>query len=1399
MAPAADRPPGETRVRGAWRRRAAAGALLALAVAALVGVGSWLGSESALQRVARWAADATEGRLTIEAARGSLLGRVEAGRVLWHDPGSVTVAIDAPVLELDPWALLRSRIGLRTVHAARIEVLLAESDEPARSPPSLALPIGLEVGELTVGEIVVRRVGDNEPLRLTDARASLRHGRSGWTVDTASVVGPFGVLDVSGRIGAAPPFELSGRARLDAVLGNEPLVVGATFAGDLEALTVDLRTIAHGSGISLQLRAAPFAAQPVAGGVLTVSGLDLARVDRAWPSTRLSGAVEASAPTDQPVADGAWPPLAGTVRAGNAAAGRIDAGRVPLDTAAARWRIEAGALVLEGIDAVGPAGRLTGEARIRLPGGADGAPFALALATDALDLAQVHGALPRTGLHGRAGAVPDGDALRLDVDLADAGLTGSELRLVGRGRLTASVFELAEARLAAGEATVTGAGRVAVAAPHRFDLRAQLVAVDPARFVADAPAGRLTGTVQADGQLGGRWSVQAAIALQDSRLDRWPLAGRLAGRIEPGRWSGLDGQLALGAARLSVRGDLGLPGNRLVAVLTVPRLDEFAAPLSGQAALDVALRGPMRAPGVEATLRARGLRLDDRWQAGTLAATVRTDSLDAVRAALAAVGVTLTSPDGLPGSGPIVADAVRVPIAASIEAGALRLAGQSVDTLAARLEGSDAQHRLTIGARSRALKLDARLLAEGGLVFKPGADGVADAAPVDAVIWRGRVLEASNEVAPTVRLLAAVPLAVGPGSLTLGSLAARVDGDDGAQLRIERASVTPERVAIAGDASGVPLRWLEGFVAERGVRWRAPDALRLGARFDLVGPPGAAFPAGWQGWLEVARESGDLILDLTNPDGAVEQVRAGLQALQARVDLADGRLRAQAELRGDKLGSVRADAQFAVTTAGEPARLDAAVPLAGRIDLDAPSLAFARVLAGDAWRFDGTLRARLALSGTLGRPAITGPVTGEGLVAEQREFGMRLTDGVLDASFENDYIDLRSLRFSSGRGSVRMSGALRADERSDAVLVLDRMPIPIGAGQRLVLSGQARAALDRGLLTLNGALRADEGLIEITAAGTVRPPDDVVVVRTTAEAGARIAAALARRADRAAARARGDAHAGAAARPGAAAGDGAPTAAVDPRGFRVRANLTIDLGDNLRVFGNGLDSRLAGQLTLSGQVPDAMRLNGTVRTVGGTFTGFGQRLEIETGRLVFSGPVDDPAIEIVAYRRFLPVEAGVKLTGTARQPRLSLVSRPDVPDADKLSWLVLGTGADTARGGGETAALQAAAATLLATADPSLSSAGFASTLGFDVLSIRTGQVGAVGDASSSSASQSAQDTVVTVGKRLTDRLLVTYEQSLRGLQNLLRLQYEVSERLLTRVGVGTRNTVDVLWTHRYD
>ena len=72
-------------------------------------------------------------------------------------------------------------------------------------------------------------------------------------------------------------------------------------------------------------------------------------------------------------------------------------------------------------------------------------------------------------------------------------------------------------------------------------------------------------------------------------------------------------------------------------------------------------------------------------------------------------------------------------------------------------------------------------------------------------------------------------------------------------------------------------------------------------------------------------------------------------------------------------------------------------------------------------------------------------------------------------------------------------------------------------------------------------------------------------------------------------------------------------------------------------------ARLGGSLQVLGTLPDQPRLVGTVNIVEGSYQAYGQNLRIDKGAAIrFNGPVDNPALDIVAKRPFLPVRSGCR-------------------------------------------------------------------------------------------------------------------------------------------------------------
>jgi len=61
------------------------------------------------------------------------------------------------------------------------------------------------------------------------------------------------------------------------------------------------------------------------------------------------------------------------------------------------------------------------------------------------------------------------------------------------------------------------------------------------------------------------------------------------------------------------------------------------------------------------------------------------------------------------------------------------------------------------------------------------------------------------------------------------------------------------------------------------------------------------------------------------------------------------------------------------------------------------------------------------------------------------------------------------------------------------------------------------------------------------------------------------------------------------------------------------------------------------------------------------------------------------------------------------------------------------------------------------------------------------------------------ENTVLTLGKRLSSRAYLTFEQGLAGASNLAKINYSLTERLSVRTQAGTEGAVDLFYTFRFD
>jgi translocation and assembly module TamB len=397
-------------------------------------------------------------------------------------------------------------------------------------------------------------------------------------------------------------------------------------------------------------------------------------------------------------------------------------------------------------------------------------------------------------------------------------------------------------------------------------------------------------------------------------------------------------------------------------------------------------------------------------------------------------------------------------------------------------------------------------------------------------------------------------------------------------------------------------------------------------------------------------------------------------------------------------------------------------------------------------RFDGNFSADLRASGTLGEPRLDGGLQATGVSLEMPRYGVHLKNGRLSVALDGERLRVAEFSIQGGAGEFTASGSLPMrlkDGGGKLAWSAREFGVLQRSDLRLAVSGEGAAGFDGGRISLTGGVRADRGHLRIERDRLPTLGEDVVIVgapRKPPSAQARLPVSL---------------------------------------------DIELDLGQNLSIDAEGLEGRLTGQLRFVGTEDGELRAYGRLQMVNATFLAFGQRLEIGPGVLVFDGPLDNPGLQVTAWRRNQAVEAGVQVSGTVRVPRVQLVSQPAVPESERLSWLVLGRApADANRT--DLGMLQAAAGALLSRGDAVPIDRRMARAVGLDEVTLR--------------GSGELEGNVVAFGKRLSDRLYVSYEQGVGAVAtNLLKLDYALGRRWSLRAESGTTSGGGLFYRFSWD
>ncbi|HEY1325895.1 MAG TPA: translocation/assembly module TamB domain-containing protein [Casimicrobiaceae bacterium] len=657
---------------------------------------------------------------------------------------------------------------------------------------------------------------------------------------------------------------------------------------------------------------------------------------------------------------------------------------------------------------------------------------------------------------------------------------------------------------------------------------------------------------------------------------------------------------------------------------------------------------------------------------------------------------------------------------------ALALGDRPFDDVAVDVRGTLAQHALSLRGRG------------AGVTLAAGASGSATLArELAASSWSGRIesLEASGAL--VLRLRAPAQLSLARERIELRDAHLEV-ADGRADVALLR--VAGGRVDTQGSFSGVPLT---SVLKLAGRSMPLASDLTLGGEWSIAATPRL------NGRFSVHREQGDLYGSETLDGGGLA---FGLTALEASGTLHDDALAARAVMRSSRAGNAQGELALASITGAAEGHLASTAPLTASLDADLPSLAALQPLIGTQAVVTGRLSASLRAHGTLGDPLVSGSVSADALRIDAPQYGVHMVDGRARAQLADGVLTLSELSFRGGDGTFTAHGTLvqrGRDAGSRVTWHAEQFRVTDRPDFKLVVAGDGTLAMTDKHLALAGQLKIVEGHVEYESSPPGRLGPDVVVKGREP--------------------------------------DKAREAAL--RELPLTLDLDVDM-PRLTFYGEGIDATLAGRMKITTGPTGALRGRGTIRTVFGTYYAFGQKLTIDRGRLIFDGPLDDPALDVVALRKNLAVEAGIALTGTVKVPRVRITSNPPVPENEALAWLITGQGLSGA-GRTDYAALGAASAALLGRQGKPITTR-IAEEFGLDDISLESSGT-ATGTSSNPVSSQ-----VVVFGKRISDRLTLGYEQGLALASGALRLEYALTRTLTVRAEAGAVSALGLFYRRSF-
>lgn len=549
------------------------------------------------------------------------------------------------------------------------------------------------------------------------------------------------------------------------------------------------------------------------------------------------------------------------------------------------------------------------------------------------------------------------------------------------------------------------------------------------------------------------------------------------------------------------------------------------------------------------------------------------------------------------------------------------------------------------------------------------------------------------------------------------------------RLCLNNFSYSPKAVAASLTASHLPLALIEKFAAGK------YEGLTLQGHFDAdaslawkVGAP--------QLTLDIHGSAGSLSLPVTERTPAT----FAFSSLALKAALDKGGLEAVLQIPLRDGGLVRGRLGLPGLRSWP---VSAGQKIAGSLNAEIRELGIISALFPQLGKLSGVVKADVKIGGKISSPLLTGRLAIERASTAISQLGVRLK-GHLTAASDGSGLVRFTGAFASGPGDVSLKGSYDLRSKRGAITIK-------GQNFEAVHLAEARALVSPDLriklvlkdkrIDLSGTVRVPEAEIKPSEQQGVSKVSEDVVIADQEEREQKGA------------------------------------------GWHIYSNLQLVLGNKVRFVGFGLRAKLKGGVALQQKPGSVSTAAGTVDIVEGVYKAYGTSLNIEQGKLIFTGgPVDNPWLDVRAVRKKGEVTAGLRAAGTLRKPRLTLYSDPAMEQTDILSYLILGkplSGATSNQG----RTLYNAASSL--------------SLTGGEFVAKRIGLIFGIQDVKIEQGAEPNEASLV-LGKYLSPDLYVSYGRGIFAPTSEFKIKYQISKRWLIQTNTGTQSGADLFYTYEH-